>query len=112
MLVIGLCATTVTLLMQAFAFELYERIALYAQLTVANCVILAHAERVARRQAIHRALIDSVTTGLGFALALLVLGATRELVGLGLPLAALPPGAFLIAGLLIALKNAPWRDDA
>ncbi len=105
MLVIGLCTTVVLMLMQAYAFDIYERIALFVQIIVTNCIILAHAERVARHHAIGRVLIDSVVTGLGFGAALLAVGATREVIAYGLPLAVLPPGAFLIAGLLLAVKN-------
>lgn len=105
MLVIGLCTTVVVMLMQAYAFDVYERIALFVQLIVTNCIILAHVERVARRHTVGRVLIDSIVTGLGFAAALLAVGATREAVAYGLPLALLPPGAFLIAGLLLAAKN-------
>lgn len=105
MLVIGLCTTVVAMLMQAFAFDLYERIALFVQLIVINCIILAQAERVARHHTVGRVLIDSVITSFGFAAALLVVGATREVIAYGLPLALLPSGAFLIAGLLLAAKN-------
>jgi electron transport complex protein RnfE len=105
MLVIGFCTTAVVLLMQSYAFDAYERLALYFQIIVTNCIILAHADGVARHHAIGRVLVDSVVTGLGFAAALLLVGATREAVAYGLPLAALPPGAFLTAGLMLAAKN-------
>ena len=50
-------------------------------------------------------MIDSIVTGLGFTAALVVVGAAREAIAYGLPLALLPPGAFLIAGLLLGAKN-------
>jgi len=111
MLVIGLCTTIVVMLMQAYAFDVFQRVALFLQIVVVNCVILAHADRVARHQTIVKTLIDSVVTGAGFVTALLLVGATRQGVSYGLPLASLPPGAFLIAALLLAAKNA-WASRA
>jgi electron transport complex protein RnfE len=105
MLVVGFCTTGVLLLTQAYAFDIYERIALFVQIIITNCIILGHAERVAQNHATGRALIDSVITGLGFVAALLVVGATREVIAFGLPVALLPPGAFLVAGLVLAAKN-------
>jgi electron transport complex protein RnfE len=106
MLVIGMCTTTVMMLMQAYAFDASQRVALFLQIVVSNCIILAHAERVARHAPPVRALVDSVVTGVGFVAVLLLVGATRQGVAYGLPLAALPPGAFLTAALLLAAKNA------
>ena len=111
MLVIGLCTTIVVMLMQAYAFDVFQRVALFLQIVVVNCVILAQADRVARHQTIVRTLIDSVATGVGFVMVLVLVGATRQGVAYGLPLAALPPGAFLIAALLLAAKNA-WASRA
>ena len=53
-----------------------------------------------------RTLVDALGTAAGFAVALLALGATRELVAIGMPLAALPLGAFLVAGLLFGAVRA------
>ncbi len=130
-LIIATFTTLAMLLMQAFAFELYLRIALFIQIIVTNCMILGRAEAFASRQPVIPALKDAAGTAAGFALALLALGATRELIasgGLfagmdtlfgptaaswqlslidgGLLLAALPPGAFIIAGLLLAAGQA------
>lgn len=130
MLVIASFTTISLLLMQAFAFEAYSRVALFVQIIVTNCIILARAERQAHRAPIGAALLDGVAAGVGFGVALLLLGMTRELVGQGtlfanmetllgpvasswrldladngLLLASLPPGAFIIAGLLLAIWN-------
>lgn len=130
-LIIATFTTLTMLLMQAFAFELYLRIALFIQIIVTNCMILGRAEAFASRQPLLPALTDAAGTAAGFALALLALGTVRELVasgGLfanmdmlfgpaaaswhlsltdgGLLLAALPPGAFIVAGLLLALGQA------
>lgn len=130
MLVIAGFTTIALLLMQALAFDAYTRVALFVQIIVTNCIILARAERQAGQQGIGAALVDGLAAGFGFAAALLILGMTRELVGQGtlfasmdtllgpwasgwrieltnggILLARLPPGAFIIAGLLLAIWN-------
>lgn len=106
MVVIATFTTLVTLLMEAFAFELYLRVALFVQLIVTNCMVLGRIEQFAARQPVGRTLVDALGTAAGFALALLAVGATRELLAMGMPLAALPPGAFLVAGLLFGVLRA------
>ena len=135
--IIASFTTTVVLILEAFAFTLYERIALYVQIIVTNCVILARADGFARHNRPHLALLDALGVGLGFAAALIGLGTLRELLGSGtlfagmehlfgeaasnweirvlpsdfvFPLALLPPGAFLLAGLAIALFR-PVKDS-
>lgn len=127
-LVIATFTTLTTLALEAYAYDLYLKIALFIQIIVTNCMILGRAETFASRQPIRRTLRDASGTGLGFSLALLILGSTRELVGRGtlfadmhlllgesarsweiefgpalMPLASYAPGAFIVAGLLLAL---------
>ena len=104
-LVIATFTTLVNLAMEAYAFGLYQRIALFVQIIVTNCMILARIEQVASKEPIGRTLLDACGAAAGFAAAILVLGAAREVLAIGFPLAALPPGAFLVAGLLLALAN-------
>jgi Na+-translocating ferredoxin:NAD+ oxidoreductase subunit E len=132
MLVIAGFTTAAMLVMQAYAFELYLRIALFVQIIVTNCIILARAEQFARHSSPMRACVDGLATGIGFGTALIMLGVLREIIGHGtlfanmdmlfgigaaawqidvsatppLLIASLPPGAFVAAGLLIALRNA------
>lgn len=101
-LVIATFTSAVTMLMQAYAFDLYERVALFVQIIVTNCMILGRLEQFASRQPIGRALVDAFGTACGFAVALIALGAAREFAALAVPLAAFAPGAFIIAGLLLA----------
>ena len=133
-LVIATFTTIAMLLMQAFAFEAYLKIALFIQIIVTNCMILGRVEAFASRQSVGRALTDAAGTAAGFSLALLLLGAARELIATGslfarmetllgpvarsweltfsdggLVIAALPPGAFIIAGLLIAAGQAVYQ---
>ncbi len=104
-LVIATFTTLVNLAMQAYAFDVYQRVALFVQLVVTNCMILARLEQVASKERLGRTLIDALGTATGFAAAILALGAARQFIGAGFPLAALPPGAFIIAGLLLALMR-------
>jgi Na+-translocating ferredoxin:NAD+ oxidoreductase subunit E len=132
-MIIATFTTCVVLLLEAWAFELYLGIALFVQIIVTNCMILARAETFASREPVGRALADAVGTALGFAAALTLLGAVRELAGRGtlfagmdllfgeaaaawqldlpgeargLLLVALPPGAFVTAGLLLGASRA------
>ena len=104
-LVIATFTTLVNLAMEAYAFDLYQRIALFVQIIVTNCMILARIEQVAAKESLGRTLLDACGAAVGFAAAILALGAAREILAIGFPLAALPPGAFLVAGLLLALAN-------
>ncbi len=129
-LIIATFTTVATLLLEAYAYGLYEKIALFVQIIVTNCMILGRAEAFASRQPVGRSLLDAAGTAAGFALALVTLGAVREVLAHGtllrdaehlfgthaagwqislgfevLPLAALAPGAFIVAGLLLALGN-------
>lgn len=102
-LIIATFTTVVGLAMEAYAFALHQRIALFVQIIVTNCMILGQIERVASQERVGRTLLDALGTSAGFAAAILVLGATRELLAVGFPLAAMPAGAFLVAGMLLAL---------
>jgi len=131
-LIIATFTTCAVLLMQAFAFDLYERIALFVQIIVTNCMILGRAEAFASRNPIGKAMTDAAGTAIGFGVAIVVLGAVRELLGTGtlfagteellgawgssaglqvlpsgyqLGIIRTPPGAFLTAGVLLALGN-------
>ena len=131
MLVIGGFTTIAVLVLQAFSYDLFERIALFLQIIVTNCVILARAEQVASRVGVGTAIGDGLMTGLAFAIVIITLGAVRELMGHGTLFAdmnslfgataedwriditergmlvfALPPGAFIAFGLLLAARNA------
>ncbi|KJK01924.1 electron transporter RnfE [Pseudomonas sp. 21] len=131
LLVIATLTTCVELLMQAWRFELYQVLGIFVPLITTNCVILGRAQSFAVNNSVVRSAFDGLMMGLGFAFVLLILGTLRELLGHGtlfagmdllfgpaaadwklhipgypgLLLAVLPPGAFLLLGLLIALKN-------
>ena len=131
-MIIAAFTTCVELLMKAFTFELYQILGLFIALIVTNCTILGRAEAYASKNPPHLAALDGLMMGLGFMAVLIVLGAIREFFGYGtlfadmhllfgesardwkidllqvesgFLLAVLPPGAFLVTGLLIAVKN-------
>ena len=130
-MVIAAFVTCAELLMAAFAYSLYQILGIFIPLIVTNCAILGRADAFASRQPVLPATVDGLMMGLGFGAVLVLMGAIRELVGQGTlfsdmamlfgPVAAhwqitlvadyqflffiLPPGAFFVAGLLIALKN-------
>ena len=131
-MIIAALTTCIELLMQAYTYELYQILGIFIPLITTNCVILGRADGFAAKYNPLIAGFDGLLMGLGFALVLVVLGGMRELVGTGAVfanmhllfgpiasdwqltlfsdykgflLAILPPGAFIVLGLLIALKN-------
>ena len=108
--------TAIELLIKAYFFELYGSLGLFIPLIVVNCIILARAEAFASRNPVLPSMMDGLSMGLGFTLALVLLGSVREILGagtfLGFPvlgawyqpalLLIQPPGAFLTLGCLIA----------
>jgi electron transport complex protein RnfE len=131
-MIIASAVTCIELLMQAFAYELYEILGIFLPLITTNCVILGRADGFASRNRIAPAAYDGLIMGAGFGLVLVLLGALRELLGTGalfanmdllfgpeaahwkitvvddypnFLLAILPPGAFIFTGLIIAGKN-------
>jgi electron transport complex protein RnfE len=117
--IIASFVTIVGMVMEAFTPSLYSALGLFIPLIVVNCIILARAESFASKNNIVDSVFDGIGMGLGFTLALTVLGAVRELFGNGsifnisifgagykpALIMILPPGAFLALGILLALYN-------
>jgi electron transport complex protein RnfE len=80
-MIIASAVTCIELLMQAFAYELYEILGIFLPLITTNCVILGRADGFASRNSIAPAAYDGLIMGAGFGLVLILLGALRELVG-------------------------------
>lgn len=133
--IIASVVTVIQLLMQAWFYDLYRILGIFIPLIVTNCAIIGRAEAFAARNRPLAAAADGLATGLGFCLALLALGALRELLGFGtllrqaelmlgswasalelvlisdysgFLLALLPAGAFIALGMLVAGRN--WLD--
>jgi len=104
-LVIAALTTSAELLIQAFDYPLYQSLGIFLPLIVTNCLILGRAEALARQEPLLISTMDGIAQGLGFFLVLVSLGAIREWVSDTLILAALPPGAFIALGMLIAIHQ-------
>jgi len=109
-LVIASAVTLIDLLLQASRPDLHRTLGLFIPLIVTNCMIIGRAEVFASRNKLLPAITDALAMGCGFLIVLSLLGFLREqLANLGLLIAILPPGAFIILGLMIATKN--WLDS-
>jgi electron transport complex protein RnfE len=131
-LLIASIVTFVDMYMNAYLHELYKMLGLFIPLIVTNCAILGRAESFASRQPIGASVLDGLMMGIGFIWALVIVGATREILGSGtlfsnaslllgkhfsflemtlIPdyrgflLMILPPGAFIALGFLLAGKR-------
>jgi electron transport complex protein RnfE len=115
--IIATFVTVVELVMRGYVPALFEALGLFIPLIVVNCVVLGRAEAFASKNTVWSSLLDGLGMGLGFTMALTILGTVRELLGSGaffgmklisgdaLLLFILPPGAFLALGYLIVLAN-------
>lgn len=131
-MIIATAVTTIQLLMNAFAFPVYQSLGIFVPLIVTNCIVIGRAEAFASKNSVAHSAFDGFAMGLGMTLSLVVLGAIREIIGngtlfdgldlllgswakslrmdllhldTGLLLAILPPGAFIGLGLILAVKN-------
>lgn len=112
--------TMVQMFMHAFLPSLYSSLGIFLPLIVVNCIILARAEAFASKNTVIRSAVDGVGMGIGFTLALTLIGSIRELFGNGtifgmsvfgasykpMLLLILPAGGFIVFGLLLAAFNA------
>jgi len=117
--VIASFVTIIDLVMAGYFYELHKVLGLFIPLIVVNCIILGRAEAFASKNNVILSLADGLGMGLGFTLALIILGSVRELLGNGTIFGVtvlswgyqpalvmlLPPGAFLALGLLLGLMN-------
>lgn len=113
--VIASFVTVVDLVMAGFLPALHAQLGLFIPLIVVNCVILGRAEAFAAKNSLGKSILDAIGMGIGFVLALTLLGGVREILGSGsifglsiLPedvptilLFVMPPGAFLALGYLV-----------
>lgn len=116
--VIATFVTVVQMCMEAFVPVLYASLGLFIPLIVVNCIVLGRAEAFAAKNKIVPSALDGLGMGLGFTMALTLLGAVRELLGTGklfsltlMPeefgslIFVLAPGAFIALGYLVAIVN-------
>ena len=122
--IIASFVTIVELVMQAYVPDLFNALGLFIPLIVVNCLVLGRAEAFASKNNVVTAAIDGLGMGLGFTMALTILGAVREILGSGsifglklfpgdgMIVFVLAPGAFLALGYLIVLINKINRKQA
>ncbi len=116
--IIATFVTVVQFCMEAYVPALYASLGLYIPLIVVNCIVLGRAESFAAKNGVVASAFDGIGIGLGFTIALTILGVFRELLGTGklFGLSLVPeefgslifilaPGAFLVLGYLIAIVN-------
>lgn len=113
--VIAAFVTIVQLLLQAYLPSLYETLGIFIPLIVVNCIVLGRAEAYANKNSVIDSACDGIGVGLGFTIALTILGFVRELLGSGsifgwkfiqgdgILAFILAPGAFIVLAYLIVL---------
>lgn len=118
-IVIAGCVTAVEMVLKAFAPGVSKSLGIFIPLIVVNCIILGRAEAFASKNGVLKSALDGIGMGLGFTLALVILGSIREILGngtfLGIQLFGegfqpatimiLPPGAFLMLGIILGIIN-------
>ena len=118
--VIASFVTLLQMMMQAYVPDLYATLGLFIPLIVVNCIILGRAESYASKNPVLPSIFDGIGMGLGFTLALTILGAIRELIGAGtifnyaipflknyepFSIFIMAPGAFFVLAALTAIQN-------
>lgn len=117
--IIASFVTMLEMVMQAYLPLLYSALGIYIPLIVVNCIILGRAEAFASKNTIFQSLLDAIGMGIGFTLALTILGSVREILGNGtlfgftifgevsnpILLFIMPPGAFLALASIIIVVN-------
>jgi electron transport complex protein RnfE len=117
--VIASSVTIISMFMEAHTPSLFQRLGIYVPLIVVNCIIMGRAEAFAYKNSVIDSIVDGAAMGLGFTLALSLIGIIRQLLGTGkftflghtifnthtpvINMMILPPGAYLVMGLLLAI---------
>ncbi|MGL4307583.1 electron transport complex subunit RsxE [Cetobacterium sp. SF1] len=118
-MIIASLVTIVQMVMEAYVPDLYKVLGLFIPLIVVNCIVLGRAESFASKNTVFKSMLDGIGVGLGFTLALTLLGTIREIIGNGTAFGikvtpeaytpalifVLAPGAFITIGCIIATQN-------
>ena len=111
--------TVVQMVLNAYAYSIYEALGIYLPLIVVNCIILGRAEAFANKNSVVDSALDAIGMGIGFTLTLFIMASIREIfgngtwMGIGLPwikdnpisIMTMAPGGFFVFGCLIAAVN-------
>lgn len=121
--VIATFVTIVELFMAAYLEDLHKQLGIFVPLIVVNCIVLGRAEAFASKNSPVDSFFDGIGMGIGFTLVLALIGLVREVLGAGtvwgFPIAkgidpvrvfALPPGALIVIGIIMAIAQAARRN--
>lgn len=115
--IIAAFVTVIDLAMQAYLPDIHASLGIFIPLIVVNCIVLGRAEAFANKNNVLSSAIDGLGMGLGFALALVIMGAIREILGAlsifnykfaegdGILIFVLAPGAFIVYGFIMAIAQ-------
>lgn len=117
--IIASFVTIVEMLMHAYVTDLYDSLNIFIPLIVVNCIVLGRAEAYASKHNVFLSIFDGIGVGIGFTLALTIIGIVRELLANGtifgaqvlpesvetISIFGLAPGAFLVLAVLCAIMN-------
>lgn len=120
-IIISTFVTITDYVLHAFSAELYAQLGIFVPLIVVNCIVLGRAEAFASKKGVFVSLLDGLGSGIGFTLAIFLMGAIREIFGSGtifgklvlgtkfanMPVIymILPPGGFLVIAFLMGIMN-------
>ncbi|MEE8192910.1 MAG: electron transport complex subunit RsxE, partial [Gemmatimonadales bacterium] len=122
-LIIATFVTVADMCLEAIVPAVYKQLGAFVALIVVNCIILSRQEAFASKRPIGRSLLDAVGTGVGFTIAMVMMGSVREVLGQGtlmnykvIPgnfepwvIFILPPGGFLTLGFWLLILN--WWEE-
>ncbi len=123
--IVATLVTVLQLLLQAYVQSIYDALGLYIPLIVVNCIILGRAEAYAGKNPVLLSVFDGIGMGIGFTLALTLIGGIRELFGNGtlfgfqimpefyenISILVLAPGAFFVLAFVVAARNKIMSSD-
>ena len=118
--------TLIKMIIEAYAYSLYQALGIFLPLITVNCIIFARAEIFARKNAIIVSALDGLGMGVGFTLALLATSTIREIIGSGtwfgielpmlknfnISILTMAPGGFVVFGLLMAIMNKASKNKS
>ena len=118
--------TLIKMIIEAYAYPLYQALGIFLPLIAVNCIIFARAEIFAKKNTVLNSALDAVGMGAGFTLALFATATIREIVGSGtwlgmelpvladftIPVLAMAPGGFVVFGILMAVVQKALKGKA
>jgi len=111
--------TLAKMIIEAYAYPLYQALGIFLPLITVNCIIFARAEIFARKNKLLDSVVDAIGMGAGFTIAIVAMASIREIIGSGswfgfklplisdynIPILTMAPGGFVVFGVLIAIVN-------